>query len=108
MEDRLSVLKNTFGKIVDDKDINVNILKTMETRIQIIKKMYSDFIHANREQLFVFTLDSFHYQSKLIDLEFEDMNRMFLSITNRMYCDYYKLFKIICQYVKERIHTSRF
>jgi len=107
MEDRLSVLKNTFGEIVDAKEANASILKQLDTRIQHIKKIYSDFIHANREQLFVFTLDSFHFQGKLVDLEFEDMNRMFLSITNRMYCDYYKLFKIIVEYVKENVPDKK-
>jgi hypothetical protein len=107
MDDRLSVLKSTFGEIVDAKENNVQILKQLETRIQHIKKIYSDFIQANREQLFVFTLDSFHFQGKLVDLEFEDMNRMFLSITNRMYCDYYKLFKIIVEYVKENIPDKK-
>jgi hypothetical protein len=107
MEDRLSVLKSTFGEIVDAKENNVHILKQLETRIQHIKKIYSDFIQANREQLFVFTLDSFHFQGKLVDLEFEDMSRMFLSITNRMYCDYYKLFKIIVEYVNENIPDKK-
>jgi hypothetical protein len=107
MEDRLAVLKNTFGEIVDAKENNAHILKQLDTRIQHIKKIYSDFIHANREQLFVFTLDSFHFQGKLVDLEFEDMNRMFLSIVNRMYCDYYKLFKIIIEYVKENVPDKK-
>lgn len=107
MEERLSVLKSTFGHIVDEKESNVLMLKTMETRIQQIKKMYNDFIQSNREQLFVFTLDSFHFQGKLVDLEYEDMNRMFLSISNRMYCDYYKLFKIIVSYSYENIPDKK-
>jgi hypothetical protein len=107
MEDRLSVLKNTFGGIVDLKEGNIQILKTLATKIQQIKTMYTDFIQSNREQLFVFTLDAFHFQSKLVDIEFEDMNRMFLSITNRMYCDYYKLFKIMVEYVEENIPEKK-
>jgi hypothetical protein len=107
MEERLSVLKSTFGSIVDLKESNINILHTLQTRIQKLKQMYSDFIQSNREQLFVFTLDSFHFQSKLVDLEYEDMSRMFLSITNRMYCDYYKLFKIIVEYINENIPDKK-
>jgi hypothetical protein len=107
MENRLSVLKSSFGQIVDLKETNISILHTLKTRIQQIKSMYDNFIQTNREQLFVFTLDSFHFQGKLIDLEFEDMNRMFLSITNRMYCDYYKLFKIIVDYVKENVPDKK-
>ena len=107
MEDRISVLKNTFGGIVDLKEANIQVLKILESKIQQIKTMYTDFIQSNREQLFVFTLDSFHFQRKLVDLEFEDMNRMFLSITNRMYCDYYKLFKIMVEYVEENIPEKK-
>ena len=107
MEERVSVLKNTFGGIVDLKEGNIQILKTLDAKIQQIKTMYTDFIQTNREQLFVFTLDAFHFQSKLVDLEFEDMNRMFLSITNRMYCDYYKLFKIMVEYVDENIPDKK-
>lgn len=107
MEEHLSLLKSTFCQIVDIKENNLSILHNLETRIKKIKDMYSEFINSNRENLFVFTLDSFHYQSKLIDLEYEDMNRMFLSITNRMYCDYYKLFKIIVEYVNENIPDKK-
>ena len=107
MEDRLSVLKSTFSEIIDLKEGNISGLKTLDTRIQQIKALYSDFIQTNKEQLFVFSLDAFHFQSKLVDLEYEDMNRMFLSITNRMYCDYYKLFKIIVSYVNDEIPDKK-
>jgi len=107
MEDRLSVLKRTFSEIVDLKEGNINGLKTLDTKIQQIKSLYSDFIQSNKDQLFVFSLDAFHFQSKLVDLEYEDMKRMFLFITNRMYCDYYKLFKIIVSYVNENIPDKK-
>ena len=107
MEEQLSLLKSTFGEIVDLKEGNLAILQSLETRIKKIKDMYSEFIQTNRDKVFVFTLDSFHFQRKLIDLEYEDMNRMFLSITNRMYCDYYKLFKIMVEYVREHIPDNK-
>ena len=103
MEERLSLLKCNFNEIVDLKQSNILILNTLDTRIKKIKEIYGEFISSHRDNLFVFTLDSFHFQGKLIDLEYEDMNRMFLTITNRMYCDYYKLFKIMVEYVKENI-----
>ena len=107
MEDRLSILKRTFGEIVDLKEGNINAIKTLDSKIQQIQTMYKDFIQSNKEQLFVFSLDAFHFQSKLLDLEYEDMNRMFFSITNRMYCDYYKLFKIMVEYTKENIPDKK-
>ena len=107
MEERLSLLKSTFGEIVDIKESNLNILLNLEARIKKIKTIYNEFITTNRDNLFVFTLDSFRFQSKFIDLEFEDTSRMLLSITNRMYCDYYKLFKIIVKYIEENIPDKK-
>jgi hypothetical protein len=107
MEEHLSLLKSTFCQIVDMKEGNLEILHNLESRIKKIKEMYSEFISTNKDNLFVFTLDSFHFQSKLIDIEYEDMKRMFLSITNRMYCDYYKLFKIIIVYVNENVPDKK-
>jgi hypothetical protein len=107
MEERLSLLKTSFGEIVDLKEQNITILNTLDSRIKKIKEMYGEFISSHRDNLFVFTLDSFHFQGKLIDLEYEDMNRMFLAITNRMYCDYYKLFKIMVDYVREHIPDKK-
>jgi len=99
MEERLSILKNDFNAIIDFKENNISSLQLLGSRIKKIKEIYADFINANRDNLFVFTLDSFHFQGKLIDIEYEDVMRLFYAITNRMYCDYYKLFKIIIEYV---------
>jgi hypothetical protein len=107
MEERLSILKNDFNAIIDFKENNISSLQLLGTRIKKIKGIYADFINVNRDNLFVFTLDSFHFQGKLIDIEYEDMMRLFYAITNRMYCDYYKLFKIIIEYVNEYVPDKK-
>jgi hypothetical protein len=55
----------------------------------------------------VFGLDSFHFQNKLIDLEYDDMKRIFLFISNRMYCEYFKLYKLICSYIIQNITDKK-
>jgi hypothetical protein len=107
MEERLSILKNDFNAIIDFKENNISSLQILGSRIKKIKEIYADFINANRDNLFVFTLDSFHFQGKLIDIEYEDVMRLFYAITNRMYCDYYKLFKIIIEYVNEYVPDKK-
>ena len=107
MEERLSILKNDFTTIIDFKENNISSLQLLESRIKKIKEIYADFINTNRDNLFVFTLDSFHFQGKLIDIEYEDMLRLFYALTNRMYCDYYKLFKIIIDYVREYVPDKK-
>ena len=107
MEERFSYLKTNFNLIIDLKESNISTMQLLDNRIKTIKDIYSEFISINREQLFIFTLDSFHFQSKLIDIEYEDMARIFHAITNRMYCDYYKLFKIIVEYVVENVPDKK-
>lgn len=107
MEERLTSLKNTFSGIMDYKDKNNQSLSLLQVRIKKIKELYDDFIRINRETLFIFSLDAFHFQSKIIDIEYEDLTRLYCAITNRMYCDYYKLFKIIIDYVKTNMTDKK-
>lgn len=101
IEKRLNDLKISFTKIVDTKNEDLSTFATLEIRLNKLKDMYSEFVNNNKGNLFVFGLDSFRFQGKLIDIEYSDMKRLFLAITNRMYCEYFKLFKIIIEYIKE-------
>ncbi len=107
MEINLEQLKKNFLTIKDIRGKVTNIFTILEGHLLNLKKTYSEFVENNRQNLFVFGLDSFQFQSKLIDIEYEDMKRLFLAINNRMYCEYYKLYKIIADYVKENIHDKK-
>ncbi len=107
MEINLEQLKRNFLTIKDIREKVINIFTILENYLLNLKKIYSEFVENNRQNLFVFGLDSFQFQSKLIDIEYEDMKRLFLAINNRMYCEYYKLYKIIAEYVKENINDKK-
>jgi len=107
MEERLSNLKTDFIKIVEARDNNITIFEILHSRVLKIKENYSEFIKNNKEHLFIFTLDSFHFQGKLIDIEYEDMKRLFYAIMNKMYCEYYKLYKIIIDYIYENVSDKK-
>lgn len=107
MEINLEQLKKNFLTIKDIRSKVTSVFTILETHLFNLKKTYSEFVENNRQNLFVFGLDSFQFQSKLIDIEYEDMKRLFLAINNRMYCEYYKLYKIISEYVKENIQDKK-
>jgi hypothetical protein len=107
MEVNLEQLKKNFLTIKDIRGKVTNIFTILEGHLLNLKKTYAEFVENNRQNLFVFGLDSFQFQSKLIDIEYEDMKRLFLAINNRMYCEYYKLYKIIADYVKENINDKK-
>jgi hypothetical protein len=107
MEIRISNLKTEFNNISLVRSKIINVFESLKNKSDKLKNLYSEFIKQSNSQLFVFGLDSFHFQSKLIDLEYDDMKRIFLFVNNRMYCEYFKLYKLICSYVIENVTDKK-
>ena len=107
MDIRINELKINFTKILDLKNENVKTFVILEEKIIKLKDFYSEFVKNNKDNLFVFGLDSFHFQGKLIDIEYEDMLRLYSAITNRIYCEYFKLYKIIVKYILENVTEQK-
>jgi hypothetical protein len=107
MESRLVKVKGEFNNIINIRNTVKNIFDILQVRIDKLKLFYSEFIKNSKNDMFVFGLDSFHFQSKLIDIEYDDMKRLFLAINNRMYCEYFKLHKIIVEYILKNIDDKK-
>jgi hypothetical protein len=106
MESKFNEIKKTFNVIKDIREEINSIFANLEQRISKLKELYRDFINTNNSSLFVFGLDSFYFQNKLIDIEDNDMRKFYDLIMNRMYCEYYKLFKIISEYCKNNLNDD--
>ena len=107
MEDKIQQVKINFNKIKDIRNNVVFCFNALENKLTKLKATTSEFIKNNRNNIFVFGLDSFQFQSKLIDYEYNDMKKFYLALNNRMYCEYYKLYKIVLQYTEEIIGTNK-
>jgi len=107
MEVNLEQLKKNFIVIKDIRNKVTNLFQILGDHLIKLKLTYSEFVKMNKDNLFIFGLDSFQFQSKLIDIEFGDMKRLFLAINNRMYCEYYKLYKIIADFIKDNINDRK-
>jgi hypothetical protein len=59
-----------------------------------MRSYYKEYIEKNKKNN-MFGLDSFHFQSKLLEFESKHLNEQYLLIDNRIYCDYYKLYEMI-------------
>lgn len=107
MEAKLNKIKHNFVKIKDIRLAVMNIFSTLEVKITKLKGLTNDFIQHNHDTLFVFGLDSFKFQSKMIDIEYSDMQKYFSALNNRMYCEYYKLYKIVSEYIEQNIGIAQ-
>lgn len=107
MENKLLLLKENFNKIMDIRSNIQEIFDILRVKIVNLQKMHSDLMQLCKTQLFVFGMDSFRFQNKIIDIEYEDMMRYFLAINNRMYCEYYKLYRIVVEYIQKNTKDPR-
>ena len=83
-----------------------NIFQEIKQKIADLSKMYMDVVKNHGIKEYTFGLDAFHFQSKLIEYEYENMQKLLNTITNRFYCEYYKLYKIILEYVHTELKLN--
>jgi hypothetical protein len=106
-DSRLHILKNTFSSILNNRKDLLNTFIQQQVKIQLLKNNYAEYVKNNNSTLLVFGLDTFHFQSKLLDMEYDELNKFFLIINNRIYCEYFKLYKIIIEYLNKNIKEPK-
>jgi len=97
-----------FNKIKVMRNILNNIFNDIELKINKLNKLYSDMVKTHQDKKYIFGLDSFHFQNKLIQMEYENMKNIFNYIDNRIYCEYYKLHRMLYEYINKEITDNEF
>ena len=105
--DKIQQMQQHFNSIKELRNQVMLCFNALEIKQQRLKMTTIDFVSNNKHNLFIFGLDSFQFQSKLIDYEYNDMKKYYFALNNRMYCEYYKLFKLTLQYVEETISSNK-
>ena len=94
-------LKNNFTQIVDTVKKCLKRKANIEKKIDELKNLYKDTIKNNNKKIFLFCLDSCHFQFKSFKMDLEHIDEKRKFILNRIYCDYYKLCQIIIKFIQE-------
>ena len=106
-EKQISALRLDFSQIREQRETIITIFEQLSQRIVRLKKYYEEFMSCNQQQsMLVFGLDSFNFQYKLVNFEYHNMQQFFKMVSNRMYGDYYKLFKIMTEFVTFQLKES--
>ena len=94
---------------------NMQILHTIlekqgyiKEKLDILKTKYSDMIQNNKKKIFIFCLDSYYFQYKMLVVEMENINNTLCMIKNRIYGDYYKLYNVILSESNLNVDLSHF
>jgi hypothetical protein len=88
-----------FANIKTTRANICSLFADIKQKLAELNKIYMDVVKNHGIKEYTFGLDAFHFQSKLIEHEYENMQKLLNTITNRFYCEYYKLYKIIIDYV---------
>ena len=107
MDYKIQQIKSNFNKIKELRIHVMNCFNALENKLTKLKNTTNDFVKNNKDDIYFFGLDSFQFQGKLIDYEYTDMKKFYFALNNRIYCEYYKLFKIILKYTEEVVGTNK-
>ena len=87
---------NIFFEKINEIIKNIQkIFFDVNDKIQKIQKIYQSLMHDNTDKLSLYGLDTLNFQSKLFQLQIESCDNMYKILKNRIYGDYFKLYKII-------------
>ena len=97
----LDKLKSTFHNILLLRNDVTKVKTQVNTKILELKTIYGELSKTTTKKALLFSLDSFFFQYKLFSVELENIDRFRILLNNRMYCDYYKLYTLIVNYIKD-------
>ena len=100
--------KNYF-EIIKDYKIDIdNIFRYIKNKTEILTDMYNDYLKEIEDTInYRLSLDSFNFQTKLINIENNNYNKIFKYFINRMYGDYYKLYNKLIDYIKNNFKNIK-
>jgi len=85
----------------------LDVFNTINSNIITVNKVYLDIVKKHHNKEYLFGVDSFQFQNKMMQMEYDNMHKLFNFIDNRMYCEYYKLYKNIQEYIIHDIKYSK-
>lgn len=100
-------IKESFNAIKERfHEIN-NMFNSINTKKNKLQEIYNRLLHENTDTLFVFGLDSFNFQTKIIIEESKSLETFYNLISNRIFCDYFKLNRLIYDYIIKEIDNKK-
>jgi hypothetical protein len=97
----LERLTEAFQNLLAIQKEMVDKKRVLVSKLAGLKDTYSQLVKTNSKKIFLFCLDSFYFQYKILTMEMENINRFSSMINNRMYGDYYKLYNLMLAQMQE-------
>lgn len=99
-------VRASFDSMLALRQDTQSILHNLGAKISKLKETYNELLRAYECASDVFGIDSFYFQSSLLETEHANMSGLFNRIDNRVYCDYYSLHRLIVDYVRDNVRDA--
>ena len=92
-----------YNELIEYKINCDKIIKLINSKLEYLNLTYNSLINEiNKDNLYL-GIDSLNFQNKLIVSEFKFYENYFKNIINRIYGDYYKIFKNIKKFTENKL-----
>lgn len=98
--------KLNFSEIISKDNTISSLLETINETKKALKNEYGAIVKKYNSSEYLFGLDTFNFQTKLVDNEFEHLKSYYNLISNRIYLDYFKVIKLVVQSFKETTRNN--
>ena len=107
MENSNRIVKEAFEKLLELRQDICSVLDTLKSKHDVLVGIYQDLSTTHRNRDFVFGLDSFFFQNKLIKDDCDYLSSLLKSIDNRVYCEYLTVYKMVKEYAIKDVNDKR-
>lgn len=99
----LNIHISNFDNILKIQNKIKNLLEDLYNKINKLTETYTNLLQDNNDSHSIYGLDSLYFQMEIIKYEYKELNKYYDYISNRIYYNYYKLYKFIQKYISQEI-----
>ena len=103
----VSTVKSQFESILKIRSDIQTVFDILDGKLGVLKGIFDDIMKTHGHKDFVFGIDSFRFQNKLIETDYNNLTTIYRHIDNRIYCEYYNLYLMVQNYGKELIAADK-
>lgn len=102
MDAQIAGIEKKFTELASQRKNMDGYLEIGQKLVKKIEYIYSSIGKNTEDDLLILTLDTLRFQIRHFEHECEQLKHMYHLVSNRIYGDYYKLYKYVYEFYKHR------
>ena len=94
-------VKGQFESILTLRSELATVFEILEGKLDVLKNIFAEIVKNHGHKGYVFGIDSFSFQNRLIETDVVNLKTIFRLVDNRVYCEYYNLYLQVKKYGSE-------